>query len=68
MCSLACYRLKKEVLLLMNSNCKRIIQRTIKTHTIFDFVEHGKLIDIPIENIRNFSVIAHVDHGIYIII
>lgn len=35
----------------------------LRSFSIFDEVETNRLADISIDNIRNFSVIAHVDHG-----
>jgi GTP-binding protein LepA len=46
--------------------CPSLPRRFCATGTdpnIRDFVQQDKLHDIDIRNIRNFSVIAHVDHG-----
>ena len=70
--SISCSRIRR-LLICTRDNINRRTSSghrnaTTTTTTIFDFVNNGKLVEIPIENIRNFSVIAHVDHGIYIIL
>ena len=35
----------------------------IQTPTVFELVDQGLFPEIPLERTRNFSVIAHIDHG-----